>query len=137
MRPDATRQRIALFGNFGGGNLGNEATLQAMVYNLRRHMPNAEISCICPGPENTASQYNISAVPIRVGVSNNDNEPRGGSGGSISGTATEPHRLIRAFAKSRALRICAYPFVDAYRVQEHRQLEEQQFTYYDGNGNAE
>jgi polysaccharide pyruvyl transferase WcaK-like protein len=123
MRLDATRQRIALFGNFGRGNLGNEATLQAMVYNLRRHMPNAEISCICPGPENTASQYNISAVPIRVpfpiwklvGVSNNDDEPGGGSSGSISATATEPHRRIRAFAKSRALRLCAYPFVDAYR----------------------
>ena len=54
MRPDATRQRIALFGNFGTGNLGNEATLQAMLYNLRSHLPNAEISCICPGPENTA-----------------------------------------------------------------------------------
>ena len=60
------RQRIALFGNFGTGNLGNEATLQAMVYNLRKYLPNAEISCICPGPESTASQYNISAVPIRA-----------------------------------------------------------------------
>ena len=66
MRPDATRQRIALFGNFGTGNLGNEATLQAMVCNLRVHMPNAEISCICPRPEDTALQYNISAVPIRA-----------------------------------------------------------------------
>ena len=83
MRSDATRQRIALFGDFGAGNLGNEATLQAMVCNLRAHVPNAEISCICPGPENTALQYNISAVPIRapfpiwklVGASNNDDEP--------------------------------------------------------------
>jgi polysaccharide pyruvyl transferase WcaK-like protein len=123
MRPDPTRQRIALFGNFGSGNLGNEATLQAMLYNLRRHLPNAEIKCICPEPENTALQYNISAVPIRapfpiwklVGVSNNDDEPGGGSSGTISATATEPHRRIRAFGKLRALRMCAYPFVDAYR----------------------
>jgi polysaccharide pyruvyl transferase WcaK-like protein len=121
MTPDATRQRIALFGNFGGGNLGNEATLQAMVDNLRRHMPNAEITCICPEPETTPSQYNISAVPIRahfpiwklVGVSNSDDKPAGGSSGSISGTA--PHRWIKAFVELRALRICAYPFVDAYR----------------------
>ena len=39
MTLDATRQRIALFGIFGTGNLGNEATLQAMVYNLREHLP--------------------------------------------------------------------------------------------------
>ena len=116
------RQRIALFGNFGTGNLGNEATLQAMVYNLRAHMPNAEISCICPRPENTASQYNISAAPIRasfsiwkpVGVSSNDDEPAGGPSGSTA--ATGPHRRIKAFVRLRAsLRLCAYPFVEAYR----------------------
>ena len=101
MTPDATRQRIALFGNFGTGNLGNEATLQAMVHNLRRHMPDAEISCICPEPENTASTYNISAIPIRApfpiwklsGASNRDAELTSESKRRISGTATEPHRL--------------------------------------------
>jgi len=123
MRPDATRQRIALFGNFGGGNLGNEATLQAMVYNLRRHMPNAEISCICLRPENTALQYNISAVPIRapfpiwkLGVSSKDDESQGSSRRSVSGTAVEPHRWSKAFAKlGRPLRICAYPLFETYR----------------------
>ena len=122
MRPKATRQRIALFGNFGAGNLGNEATLQATVYNLRRYMPNAEISCICPGPEDTTSRYNIPAIPIRapfpiwklIGVSNNDDEGAGKSSGRISGTATEPQR-ITASVRLRALRICVYPFVDAYR----------------------
>ena len=122
MRSSATRPRIALFGNFGTGNLGNEATLQAMVCNLRTHMPNAEISCICPEPENTASQYNISAVPNRapfpiwklVGASNNDDEPAEGPSGNI--VAREPHRLIKAFVGLRAsLRFCAYPFVEAYR----------------------
>jgi polysaccharide pyruvyl transferase WcaK-like protein len=121
MRPAAMRQRIALFGNFGTGNLGNEATLQAMVYNLRRYLPNAEISCICPGPENTASQYNIFAVPIRVPfpirkVSSGSNSNSGASNGSISGATTEPYRRIQAFDRLTAsLRFCAYPFVDAYR----------------------
>src|ERR1700733_2992743 len=121
MRPAAMRQRIALFGNFGTGNLGNEATLQAMVYNLRRYLPNAEISCICPGPENTASQYNIFAVPIRAPftirkVSSGSNSNSGASNGSISGATTEPYRRIQAFDRLTAsLRFCAYPFVDAYR----------------------
>ena len=124
MRPDATRQRIALFGKFGTGNLGNEATLQAVLYNLRSHLPNAEISCICSGPEYTASQYNISAVPIRApfsiwkqsNLSSRDAELSGASNGSISATATEPHQWIKAFAKLGAsLRFCAYPLVEAYR----------------------
>ena len=124
MRPDPTRQRIALFGNFGTGNLGNEATLQAMVYNLRRHLPNAEISCVCPEPENTASQHNISAVPIRApfpfwklpSVSSKDDEPTGGSNRCVSRTATEPYRWSKAFARLRApLRRCAYPLLEAYR----------------------
>ena len=66
MKADQTLRRIALFGVFGTGNLGNEATLQAMVCNLRRHRPNVEITCICPEPENAASDYKISAVPIRA-----------------------------------------------------------------------
>jgi hypothetical protein len=45
---------------------GNEATLQAMIYNLRRRLPNAEISCICPEPKNVASDYNVSGVQMRA-----------------------------------------------------------------------
>jgi polysaccharide pyruvyl transferase WcaK-like protein len=58
-------RQIGLFGIFGAGNLGNECTLQAMLYNLRRHAPGAEISCICSGPEETALTYAVSAVRIR------------------------------------------------------------------------
>src|SRR5271170_930372 len=122
MNLDPTRLRIALFGNFGIGNLGNEATLQAMVYNLRKHLPNAEISCICSGPENTASEYNISATPIRPPFpiwersteSSKDDEPAGGSNGSGSGaSAMEPHRW---FARLWALlRGFAYPLLETYR----------------------
>ena len=65
MRIDSTRRRICLFGAFGVGNLGNECTLQALLYNLRKYMPNAEISCLCSGPEEVASSYHISALPIR------------------------------------------------------------------------
>jgi polysaccharide pyruvyl transferase WcaK-like protein len=56
--------RIGVFGNFGLGNLGNESTLQAVLYNLRRLVPNAEVTCICTAPEVVAAAYNIAAVPI-------------------------------------------------------------------------
>jgi polysaccharide pyruvyl transferase WcaK-like protein len=67
MGTDPTTPKIAIFGIFGAGNLGNECTLQAMLYNLRRYLPTAEFCCICAGPLAIASTYNISAFPIREG----------------------------------------------------------------------
>jgi polysaccharide pyruvyl transferase WcaK-like protein len=122
MRAEPALRRIALFGNFGTGNLGNEATLQAMIHNLRRRLPNVEITCICPGPENTASEYNISAVPIRASFSiwnrsplSKDDEPAAGSSEGVTRTAVT-YRWFKAFAKlRRPLWICARPLVETYR----------------------
>jgi polysaccharide pyruvyl transferase WcaK-like protein len=119
MMPDTTRPRIALFGNFGTGNLGNEATLQAMLYNLRRLLPNAEISCICSGPESTAAAYNISVAPIRPAfpiwrVSAAPSKYDAPAGGSNAGI--EAGRRFKALAGLRILlRRCAYPLLEAYR----------------------
>jgi polysaccharide pyruvyl transferase WcaK-like protein len=56
--------KISFFGHFGQGNFGNEITLQAILYHLRRMVPNAEVTCICTGPETVGPAYNIAAVPI-------------------------------------------------------------------------
>ncbi len=61
----ANQRKIALFGTFGTGNLGNECTLQAMLFNIRRRVPNAQVSCICTNPKETASTYGIGALAIR------------------------------------------------------------------------
>jgi polysaccharide pyruvyl transferase WcaK-like protein len=65
MSTAANPTKIALFGTFGTGNLGNECTLQAMLFNIRRHVPNAQVSCICRNPEETASTHGIPALAIR------------------------------------------------------------------------
>jgi polysaccharide pyruvyl transferase WcaK-like protein len=59
------RLRVALFGIFGVQNLGNECTLQAMLYNLRNRLPEAELYSICYEPEDTCSRHGLPAVPIR------------------------------------------------------------------------
>ena len=59
------RRKIALFGTFGSGNLGNECTLQAMLLNIRMRVPNAQVSCICADPDKTTSTYGIRALAIR------------------------------------------------------------------------
>lgn len=56
--------KITFFGLFGLGNLGNESTLEAILYNLRQHSPDAEVNCICANPEAIAATHNIAAVPM-------------------------------------------------------------------------
>ena len=64
MKRERKRKRIALFGHFDSTNFGNESTLQAILYHLRCFRPDAEITCICTGPEVTAASYHINAVPL-------------------------------------------------------------------------
>lgn len=58
-------RKIAFFGHFGRDNFGNEATLQAMLCNLRRLAPNVEFTCVCTDPERVARDYGINATPNR------------------------------------------------------------------------
>lgn len=62
---DPKRPTIALFGMFGVGNLGNECTLQAILANLRRFLPNAQVRCICGGPNETELSCKVPAFAIR------------------------------------------------------------------------
>jgi polysaccharide pyruvyl transferase WcaK-like protein len=57
MRP----KRIAFYGNFGDGNLGKELTLQTVIEHTRRRWPDAELECICTGPEDVRARHGIAA----------------------------------------------------------------------------
>jgi polysaccharide pyruvyl transferase WcaK-like protein len=58
------RINIAFFGHFDSTNFGNESTLQAILYHLRRFHPDAEVVCISSGPEATTATHQIEAIPI-------------------------------------------------------------------------
>ena len=60
------RSRIGTFGLFGGGNLGNDGSLEAVLVSLRRLVPDAEIGCICAKPSVVESTHGVTAVPIRT-----------------------------------------------------------------------
>jgi len=36
-----------------------------MLYNVRKHVPQAEIICICPWPENVTLHYDISTYSFQ------------------------------------------------------------------------
>ena len=57
-------QKVAFYGLFGQQNWGNECTLQAILHNVKRFLPGAELRCICTDPDDTAERYNIPSFPI-------------------------------------------------------------------------
>jgi polysaccharide pyruvyl transferase WcaK-like protein len=58
------RTTISFFGNFGTQNLGNEYTLQAILHNARKYLPDADVNCICSDPEDASARHRIPAFPI-------------------------------------------------------------------------
>lgn len=59
MRP----ARISFYGNFGVGNLGNECTLQAVIEQVSRRLPDARLLCFCTNPQDVRKRHNIAAFP--------------------------------------------------------------------------
>lgn len=57
-------RKIGIFGHFSDINFGNDSTFQALLYNLRRHSPDSDVTCICTDPPTTRRLYNIHAVPM-------------------------------------------------------------------------
>jgi polysaccharide pyruvyl transferase WcaK-like protein len=61
---DSVGKKFCFFGHFGGGNFGNEITLQTILHHLRRRLPEAKVACICTEPEALGATQKIETVPI-------------------------------------------------------------------------
>lgn len=57
-------RKICLFGMFGGGNFGNDASLEAFLLFLRELRPDAAISCVCVDPDTIGQAHQIATTPI-------------------------------------------------------------------------
>jgi polysaccharide pyruvyl transferase WcaK-like protein len=57
--------RVALFGGFGTGNIGNDASLMAAVRELSNRRPGVEILCICNAPDLVKQRYGMPATAIK------------------------------------------------------------------------
>jgi polysaccharide pyruvyl transferase WcaK-like protein len=57
-------KRICFFGHFGSPNFGNESTLLAILFHLRRLLPDAKVVCACTGPKTLVETRKIETVPI-------------------------------------------------------------------------
>jgi polysaccharide pyruvyl transferase WcaK-like protein/glycosyltransferase involved in cell wall biosynthesis len=56
--------RIGLFGLLGTGNLGNDGSLEALLDFLKAEHPDAELSCLCSGPERITDRYGLPATHL-------------------------------------------------------------------------
>ena len=57
-------QRIGFFGHLGAQNIGNDASLEAVLSYLRITHPDASFDAMCPGPARVREQYGIEAIPL-------------------------------------------------------------------------
>jgi polysaccharide pyruvyl transferase WcaK-like protein len=60
----AAAPRVGLFGLLGSGNIGNDASLEAMLAYLRADHPEAIVDAMCMGPERVRAQYGIDAIAM-------------------------------------------------------------------------
>jgi len=107
--------RIAFYGNFGAGNLGNECTLQAVIQAVRLRLPDAQLLCICTEPQDVQSRHGVAAVRATARASGwswkamaNEAAATGATAatrGAIAstGNAIRSGRLSRLFARAARL----------------------------------
>lgn len=57
--------RIALLHHTGGGNLGDDATIDAVIHNIRQRRPHADIVIFSMNPLDTTLRHGIPSEPIR------------------------------------------------------------------------
>lgn len=58
-------KRFAVFAHIGKGNLGDEATMAAVIQNVRLRHPGAEIRAFTLNPVDTQERHKIPSFPIR------------------------------------------------------------------------
>jgi polysaccharide pyruvyl transferase WcaK-like protein len=62
--PPVQGHRVGLFGLLGSCNIGNDASMEAVLRYLRTRHPLAVIDAMCSGPETVAEEYGIDAVQM-------------------------------------------------------------------------
>lgn len=61
-----TYTKIGLLDHLGGGNLGDDATLDAVMQNIKSRWPEAAIFAFCLNPRDTETRHRVPSYPIRT-----------------------------------------------------------------------
>ena len=56
--------RVGLFGKLGSGNIGNDASMEAVLEYLKSDHPDAIVDIMCTGPKSVSGRYGLPATPL-------------------------------------------------------------------------
>lgn len=56
--------RVGLFGLLGAGNIGNDASMEAVLNYLRAEHPDAIVDAMCPGPDRLGREYGVEGISL-------------------------------------------------------------------------
>ena len=59
-----SRLRVGLFGRLGSGNIGNDASMEAVLDFLRRNHSDAQVDALCYGAEHVSTTYGIETQAL-------------------------------------------------------------------------
>jgi polysaccharide pyruvyl transferase WcaK-like protein len=62
---NSRRPRVGLFGLLGSGNIGNDASVEAIMRFLRTEYPDATIDAMCKGWRRMRDRYGIATTPLQ------------------------------------------------------------------------
>lgn len=65
MSAPPVRKSLAILAHVGNGNLGDEATVAALVQNIRARRPDADIHVFSSNPADTESRHHVPALPLQ------------------------------------------------------------------------
>ena len=115
--------RVGLFGNLGSGNIGNDASMEAMLSYLRIEQPQAMVDAMCLGPDTVQDRYGVPAVPLKA-------KRLAASGQAGSGVAGVAGKVIDTVRTARWVRDHEVVIVPGMGVLETTQpLRPWQFPY--------
>src|SRR5713226_1232195 len=107
-------KRLCLLGVFGKQNLGNECTLQAIINNVQKYLPGAELNCVCTVPEDISARHNIPAFPMSGRYLK----------GSNLGVRSEPCNILMRFLRRVLVRMPEELFrtINAFKILRGTQV---------------
>jgi polysaccharide pyruvyl transferase WcaK-like protein len=56
--------KVILYGHFGTGNIGNDSSLEAALYHVKKLRSAADIICVCSGPGEISERFGIQALSM-------------------------------------------------------------------------
>ena len=92
---DRGPRRVLLVGDFGGGNSGNDSSLEVFARAVCARLPDAKIVVLGRNPETITNRFGFEAHPLY-------DRPRTGRLGSLLGRLTDPVRYARIVRSCQA-----------------------------------